>query len=86
LKTSTPGRSTELRAALARQRDALTGLLEVARNAIASIDVRVTPELTSRVSATLTAAAVDREARTQLRAGRLSEERAAPGFEVFGAR
>ena len=86
LKASTPGRSTELRATLARQREALTGLLEAARNAIASIGVRVTPELTARVSATLTAAAVDRAARAELRAGRLREERAAPGFEVFGAR
>ena len=86
VKASTPARSTELRAALTRQREALAGLLEAARNAVTSSGVRVTPELTSRVSATLTAAAVDRAARADLRAGRLREERAAPGFEVFGAR
>src|SRR5687767_10580956 len=32
LKAPTPARSTELRAALARQREALAGLLEAARN------------------------------------------------------
>ena len=81
--TSPSGRGAGLRPALARQRDTLAALLEQARNAIASIDGRATPDVLARVQATLTAAAVDRGARAELRAGRLGEERAAPGFEVF---
>jgi hypothetical protein len=84
LQASSSGRSVDLRQALAHQRETLAALLAHARRALESIGARVTPEVTGRISATLTAAAVDRAARADLLAGRLTDERAAPGFEVFG--
>src|SRR5688572_11586756 len=75
-RVKAPKRSADLRAALAHQRETLAALIGEAHKAVLSIGARVTPELTARISATLTAAAVDRDARAALRAGRLTEERA----------
>ena len=44
----------------------------------------VTPDKLLRVQNTLTAAAVDAQARTALQAGHLERELTAPGFDVFG--
>jgi hypothetical protein len=73
-----------LRDAMEAQRAALDELIAVARRAIGETGLRTNPELLGRVSATLLGAAIDAGARDDLRAGRLLDERPAPGFEAFG--
>ena len=66
-----------------QERATLNELLDHARRALRDTGLRATDATLARISATLLGAAADREARDDLRSGRLSEERAAPGFEVF---
>jgi hypothetical protein len=73
----------DLRAATDAQRSALETLIAAAREKLRAIGVRESPALLARVSATLLGAAVDPAVRDDLRAGRLTEERGAPGFEAF---
>jgi hypothetical protein len=85
LKLSRGKTPADLRASLARQRETLDNLLTVARAALASIDAPGTPATMARIAATLTAAAADPALRRDLTAGRLTEERTAPGFDVFAS-
>jgi hypothetical protein len=68
-----PGRQALLAPAVARARELAEGA-----------GVRVSPAMLERLSATLFAAAADPARRADLVAGRLREELALPGFEVFG--
>jgi hypothetical protein len=85
LRTAQTRNPADLRAALARQREALDDLLATARTSLGSIPVRVTPDLLGRISATLLGAAVDPASRRDFERGRLAEERTAPGFDAFEA-
>jgi len=65
------------------QRTALDALLDVARTHLAEHGLGAGPEALRRISSTLQGAAVDARHADDLRHGRLTEELAAPGFEVF---
>ena len=69
--------------ALRRQRAELDGLVASADAILVEHGHRATPAMQRRISDTLLGAAVDRRRADELRAGRLTEELAAPGFEVF---
>ena len=69
--------------AVRRQRAALDALLEVAREALSEHGFKAGPAALGRISSTLQGAAVDPRHADDLRHGRLTEELAAPGFEVF---
>jgi len=70
-----------------QQRATLDALLDAAGEQLAAIGVKASPGVMSRMSNTLQGAAVDPRRADELRQGRLTEELAAPGFEVFaGAR
>ena len=69
--------------AMRHQRAALDALLEAARAHLVEHGLGAGPETLRRISNTLQGAAVEREHADDLRRGRLSEELAAPGFEVF---
>lgn len=84
LKQAHLGRG-DLRGAIDAQRTALDGLTASAREQLGAIAHAATPEIVARVSATLLASAVDPGAHDALRAGQLTGERPAPGFEAFGA-
>jgi hypothetical protein len=79
------GRGGEVGDASKAQREALRELLDDAKLVVKDAGARPTDQTLARISATLLGAAADRDVREDLRAGRLAEERAAPGFEVFGA-
>ena len=78
------GRGGEVADASKAQREALRELLDDAKLIVKDAGARATAQTLARISATLLGAAADRDAREHLRAGRLAEERTAPGFEVFG--
>lgn len=84
VKAAHLGGRQDLRDAMESQRATLDELIASARRAIGAAGVRATPELVARVSATVLGAAIDADARADLRAGRLLHERAASGFEAFG--
>lgn len=69
--------------AMRQQRAALDALLETARAHLAEHGLAAGQETLRRMSNTLQGAAVAREHTEDLRRGRLIEEMAAPGFEVF---
>ena len=69
-----------------RQRQALDRLVRRAGAILAGAQLSASPAVLGRVSATLLGAAVDRDGRAALRAGRLDQERRAPGFEAFAGR
>ena len=77
------GDPTELREATREERTLTSALAECAE-AIASEAGKSGPALRDRVRATLHAAAVDEEARTELESGRFTRERAAVGLGAFG--
>jgi hypothetical protein len=66
-----------------RQRAALAPLLDRATAILADAGLGATAATRERVSKTLLAAAIDPDARADLRRGRLSGELEPPGFEVF---
>jgi hypothetical protein len=74
----------DARAALDMQRTALARVAGHARQRLKRIGVQATPAIERRVSGTLLGALSDAEARDRLRAGRLTAELEAPGFEVLG--
>jgi hypothetical protein len=84
VKTAQLAGRPELRDAMEAQRTSLEELVGAARQAIGAAGLRVTQEILGRVSATILGAAIDTEGRVDLRAGRLLQERSAPGFEAFG--
>ena len=69
--------------ALKRQRSHLDGLVDAARRHLVASGFKPTPGALTRIASTLQGAAVDRHRAQDLRHGRLTEELAAPGFEVF---
>jgi len=69
--------------ALQRQRAELDALVSGAGEILARQGHRATPAMQRRISDTLLGAAVDRRRADELRAGRLTQELSAPGFEVF---
>jgi hypothetical protein len=69
--------------ALRRQRAALDALLEAARTHLREHGFGAGPAALRRITNTLQGAAVDDDHADALRHGRLTEELAAPGFEVF---
>jgi hypothetical protein len=69
--------------AVQHQRAALDALLDVARTHLTEHGLNAGPEAVRRISSTLQGAAVDSHHTEDLRYGRLTEELAAPGFEVF---
>jgi hypothetical protein len=72
----------EVADAAAAEREAVRVLVAAARDALGS---RATPQLLDRLSQTLRAAAVDREARALLERGRLTEEVSGLGFGALEA-
>jgi hypothetical protein len=69
--------------ALTRQRRELQHLVRRAGELLAKHGTRATPETERRISDTLLGAAVDRDRADELRHARLTQELAAPGFEVL---
>lgn len=69
--------------ALRRQRAGLDALVSRASDQLAGHRHRATPATQRRIANTLLGAAVDRDLARALREGRLTEELAAPGFEVL---
>ena len=78
------GAATDLGAATARHRSVLGKLARRAGTMLASAGIRSSAELLRRIETTLTAAASDKDLRAALRKGRIEEELAPLGFEVFG--
>jgi hypothetical protein len=84
-------RKTQLRdpraaaGALTQQRRELQHLVRRAGELLAKHGARATPDAERRISDTLLGAAVDRDRADELRDGRLTQELAAPGFEVLAA-
>jgi hypothetical protein len=70
--------------ALTNQRRELQHLVRRAGELLANQGSRATPATERRISDTLLGAAVDRPRADELRHGRLTQELAAPGFEVLG--
>jgi hypothetical protein len=68
------GNGATLRAAVARERDAVSQLLDAARGLLSSDGHELGPAMLDRVSDTLHAAALDEDARAQVKDGRLERE------------
>ncbi len=83
LKRAHLGTTGNLAPATQHQRDALDRVLQTASRALTGAGLRISPALLTRVSTTLLGAAADRNAKEELKAGRLTRELEAPGFEVF---
>jgi hypothetical protein len=75
----------DVRAATTRYRAAIGPLLRGAAEQLRAAGVRVSPALERRLHDTLLAAVADRRLRDALIAGRLTEERAAAGFDVLAS-
>jgi len=69
--------------AVQQQRAALDALVDAARAHLTEHGLNAGPAALGRISSTLQGAAVDPKLTDDLRHGRLTEELAAPGFEVF---
>src|SRR5262249_45628476 len=78
------GRTPDLGAAAARHRAVLGKLARTAERILGGASVRSSAELLRRIETTLTAAASDKDLRAALRNGRIEQELAPVGFEVFG--
>jgi hypothetical protein len=74
----------DARAALDAQRAALDRVAAHARQRLRTIGIRPTPAIERRMSGTLLGALSDAGAREAFRAGRLTMELEAPGFQVLG--
>ena len=79
------GDGQTLRAAVDRERTAVDALAAVARGLLTSDGQELSPTIIERVADTLHAAALDDEAREQVRAGRLERELRHVGLGVLGA-
>jgi hypothetical protein len=78
------GAATDLGAATTRHRAVLGKLARRAQTMLGSAGIRSSAELLRRIETTLTAAASDKDLRAALRKGRIEQELAPVGFEVFG--
>jgi hypothetical protein len=76
--------ATDLGAAAARHRAVLGKLARKAEAILGGAGLRSSSELLRRIETTLTAAASDKDQRAALRKGRIEQELAPMGFEVFG--
>ncbi|MGH7312427.1 MAG: hypothetical protein ACREJV_04585, partial [Candidatus Rokuibacteriota bacterium] len=83
LKRAHLGEPGRLARATEEQRSALERLLERAKGVLAEAGLQASAAVTSRISATLLGAAADPHASSDLRQGRLTHERQAPGFEAL---
>ncbi|HEV3391755.1 MAG TPA: hypothetical protein VG057_22210 [Solirubrobacteraceae bacterium] len=79
------GDGQSLRAAVDRERTAVDALAGAARGLLSSDGHELSPTIVERVSDTLHAAALDDEAREQVREGRLERELRHVGLGVLGA-
>src|SRR5581483_3102042 len=80
-------RGTGISEAAQAERRALADAVRAADEILRKAGLRATAALRERISRTLVGAAADRETRPALLAGRLTDERAAPGFDALaGAR
>jgi len=79
------GDGQSLRAAVDRERTAVDALAGIARGLLSSEGHELSPTIIERVSDTLHAAALDDEAREQVREGRLERELRHVGLGVLGA-
>lgn len=73
----------DLRDRLAQQRKAVRALAHLARDMLADEGRSASDAIVERIAKTLDAAALDEDSRSQLRAGRLSEELEPPGFDAL---
>jgi hypothetical protein len=73
----------ELAQATERHRAALQDLVDRAASILGASGLRASPDVVRRISNTLAGAVADADARADVLHGRLTEEREAPGFEVF---
>jgi len=78
------GAAADLGAATTRHRSVLGKLARRAETMLGSAHIRSSAELLRRIETTLTAAASDKDLRAALRKGRIEQELAPVGFEVFG--
>jgi hypothetical protein len=78
------GTADSLRAARAKEREAVHRLTERARAVLEDVGRPATAAMLERITETLEAAAVDDEGRRSLKAGRLTGELKPGGFDVFG--
>lgn len=77
------GTPDSLRAAAAKEREAIAVLTQHARTVLEDGDRSATPAMLDRIARTLQAAAVDDEGRRLLKAGRLTAELMPAGFDAF---
>jgi hypothetical protein len=77
------GTPDSLRAAAAKEREAIALLMQHARAVLEDGGRSATPAMLDRIARTLQAAAVDEEGRRLLKAGRLTGELTPGGFEAF---
>jgi hypothetical protein len=75
--------ASDLRDRLAQQRRAVRALAHLGRDMLGDEGRTVSDAIVERIAKTLEAAALDEGSRFLLRAGRLTEELAPPGFEVL---
>jgi hypothetical protein len=76
---------TETPEAVEEQRSSLHRLVTRANSVITTGGLRWSAELARRISMTLVGAAADRQARENLRGGRIVSEHSAPGFEALAS-
>jgi hypothetical protein len=73
----------ELAQATERHRAVLQDLVDRTQSILDASSLRASPDVLRRISNTLSGSVADPNARAELLQGRLTEEREAPGFEVF---
>jgi hypothetical protein len=73
----------DLRDRLAQQRKAVRALAHLARDMLADEGRSASDAIVERIAKTLDAAALDEDSRSQLRAGRLTDELEPPGFDAL---
>jgi hypothetical protein len=75
--------ASELAQATERHRAILQDLLDRSKSILGTAGLRASPDVLRRLANTLSGVVADPGARSELLQGRLTEEREAPGFEVF---
>jgi hypothetical protein len=83
LKRAQSTESDDLSRAIERERNARQHLVEQASRQLAMSGTSPSAGIIRRLAATLLGAAADPDARSDLRQGRLTQEREAPGFELL---
>jgi hypothetical protein len=83
LKRAHFGRAGDVAEATERHRAALQNLIARAKAILTTAGLKTSPDVLRRISTTLSGAAADPQARSDLEGGRLTEERQALGFEAL---